>query len=343
MWSREERVRLAREKMVAPYTLDETLTFFSPQENVEGLDHPQVRAVHQTMLTAYEPPIRGSKAVMLILPCTKVKPYCLSAEHQAINTSLLQQGFRPVGPADYPREIEAALLPGTDPLILNNGIWARGSLLLHRYVMSEPMALVPYEFIYYFQGQLSPCARYDDPGLFEHRGTAVSPWRADFTGISTSGGYRWGDNEKAAFVEMHNRLVELMVVMMDRFGAAYVARLAYVSPKLTHRSFVTSVEEKRRAGLPLGRRTANGFLRLVGINDRRPGRIRAIPDETDIPLILERLARRLPGYTPTQVKGYFATGGSGVTPLILPETLAVLAERLDQVESAKEFKEGFNG
>jgi hypothetical protein len=331
MISRHERVEEAHAKIVPPFTLDETLTFFCPQENVEALDHPQVRELHQHLLTEYGPPVRGEKAAMLMLPCTKTKPYSLSAEHQAINSYLLSQGFQPLVTADYPSDLEAALPAGADSRLLNNRIWARGELLLHRFVLSEPMALVPYELIYEFKGNPSPAARYDDPGLFEHRGTSVCPWRSDFSGKKSSRGYRWGDNEKAAFVEMHNRMVELITAMLSRFGDAYAARLAYVSPKLTHRSFMTSVEEKRRAGLSLGRRTGQGLLRLEGVNDARPGWVRCIPDEGEIEKILQRLAERMPGRTPRQIKGTFATGGKGITPLVLAETLQVLGRHLDNL------------
>jgi len=331
MMNRAERVRAAYAKITPPFTLDETLTFFCPQENVEALDHPGVRELHRFMLTEYYPPVAGKKAVMLLLPCTKVKPYSLSDEHQAINRYLLAQGFQPVEAGDNPPELLAALPQGTDPRLLNNRPWARGDLLLHRFVMSEPMALVPYEYIYTFGGKPSLTARYDDPGLFEHRGTAVCPWRPDCTGKQAAHGYRWGDNEKAAFVEMHNRLVKLMVAMLERFGDAYVARLAYVSPKLTHRSFLTSVEEKRRAGLSLGRRTSQGLLPLIGVNDSRADWVRSIPNEVEIEEILSRLAQRLTESSPRQIKGTFATGGGGVTPLVLPETLDVLGQHLDRL------------
>jgi hypothetical protein len=327
---RKDRVAAAYAKIVSPFTLDETLTFFCPQENIDALAHPKVRALHQHMLSGYRPPVGSHKALMLMLPCTKVKPYSLSPEHQAINGYLLSQGFKPVEDATYPAELLAALPAGADPRVLNNRVWARGGLQLHRYVISEPMALVPYEFIYFFEGQPSMTARYDDPGLFEQRGTAVCPWRSDFTGVKSGDGYRWGDNEKAAYVEMHNRLVRMICAMLERFGDSYLARLAYVSPKLTHRSFLTSVEEKQRAGLALGRRTSRGILRLEGVNDTRPGWVRTIPDEAEIELVLTRLAERLPGFTSRQVKGHFATGGGGVTPLILPETLAVLGERVNE-------------
>jgi hypothetical protein len=328
---REDRVNAAYSKITAPFTLDETLTFFCPQENVEALEHPVVRELHRFMLTEYQPPVAGKKAVMLLLPCTKVKPYSLSDEHQAINHYLLSLGFEPSGSGDAPSELLAGLPHGADPRVLNNGVWGRGDLFLHRFVMSEPMALVPYELIYFFGGRPSPAARYDDPGLFEHRGTAVCPWRPDCTAKEAARGYRWGDNEKAAFVEMHNRLVELIIAMLERFGNAYVARLAYVSPKLTHRSFLTSVEEKRRAGLALSRRTSQGLLRLVGVNDSHPDWVRCIPDEGEIEAILGRLAARLPGRTARQIKGTFATGGAGATPLVLPETLDVLGRHLSNL------------
>ncbi|RPJ36619.1 MAG: hypothetical protein EHM35_07825 [Planctomycetaceae bacterium] len=331
MIERADRVSAAYAKIVAPFTLDETLTFFCPQENVEALEHPAVRELHRFMLTEYQPPVTGKKAVMLLLPCTKVKPYSLSEEHQAINRYLLSVGFRPCEPGDHPPELLAALAQGADGRVLNNGVWERGDLLLHRFVISEPMALVPYELIYRFGGKPSPVARYDDPGLFEHRGTAVCPWRPDCTGKQAAQGYRWGDNEKAAFVEMHNRLVELIVAMLERFGDAYVARLAFVSPKLTHRSFLTSAEEKRRAGLALGRRTGQGLQPLRGVNDSLAGWVRCIPDEAEIEAILGRLAERSPGRTPRQIKGTFASGGAGVTPLVLPETLDVLGRHLDSL------------
>ncbi|MFC2029331.1 hypothetical protein ACFLWA_01220 [Chloroflexota bacterium] len=328
---REERVKVAYGKITPPFTLDETLTFFCPQENVDALAHPAIRELHDYMLTQYQPAVGGGRAVMLMLPCTKAKPYALSSEHQAINAYLLSVGFEPHLPADYPLELENALPPGADPRVLNNNVWIRGDLHLHRYVVSEPMALVPYEFIYSFKGKPSLAARYDDPGLFEHRGTSVCPWRPDFTGKAAAKGHRWGDAEKAAYVEMHNRLVELLVAMLARFGDGYVARLAYVSPRLTHRSFMTSVEEKRRAGLAMGRRTGQGVLPLQGVNDTRSGWVRCIPDEAEIATILEQMDKRLPGHTERQIKGTFATGGGGVTPLVLPETLDILGQHLDNL------------
>lgn len=334
MFSRSDRVHEAVGKIAPPFTLDETLTFFCPQENLEALEHPQVRDLHHHMLVEYVPPIEGKRAVMLILPCTKAKPYALSVEHLAINTYLLRQGFEPCAPAEYPSQLENALPPGVSPRVLNNGLWVRDGLFLHRYVVSEPMGLVPYEYIYFFRGRPSPAARYDDPGLFEHRGTAVCPWRSDCSGIPWNKKYRWGDREKAAYVQVHNRLVDLLVGILDRIGDLYTARLAYVSPRLTHRSFLGSAEERRQVGLPLGRRVCNGYLRLYGVNDLRPGRVRIIPSAQEIAVIQERLGHRFPERSRRQICGYFATGGGGATPLILPETLEVLGNHLHWLQGA---------
>ena len=69
---------------------------------------------------------------------------------------------------------------------------------------SEPFGLVPYEALYHWRGRPSPCARYDDPGLFEHRGLACT-WRADCTVVRSGGSWRWGDAEREAFVEARIR------------------------------------------------------------------------------------------------------------------------------------------
>ncbi len=66
------------------------------------------------------------------------------------------------------------------PLINDRGT------VLHRMVISEPMAIVPYEHIAEFRGKASPAVAYDDPGLFENRGNAVSPWRPDSTAVRMS-------------------------------------------------------------------------------------------------------------------------------------------------------------
>src|SRR3970282_1686698 len=47
---------ISEQKPIPPYTLDPTLTFYCPQENVEALYHPDVRALHAHMRDEYTPP-----------------------------------------------------------------------------------------------------------------------------------------------------------------------------------------------------------------------------------------------------------------------------------------------
>lgn len=143
MITREERVKTARLKIHNPFTLDETLTFFCPQENLAGFNHPRIREFHRFIKDEYKPPVKPSRAIMLILPCVKSKPYSTSEEHRIINNYLLSQGFQPTGTGDCPLSLERSLLRNKNPLLLNNSVIERDDLFIHRFVISEPMALVP--------------------------------------------------------------------------------------------------------------------------------------------------------------------------------------------------------
>jgi hypothetical protein len=274
---RERLVGLARRKPVAPFTLDEGLTFFCPRENLTGLELPIVRSFHRWELEQHRP-ARGEPAVLLMLPCQRVKPYTLSSEHRAVNHALLTAGYQPEGRGDWP-----AKLAGHAPaeLLANTPLRGRG-LRIDRAVMSEPFGLVPYEAIYKWRGRRSPAARYDDPGLFEHRGIACT-WRADCESIvGRSGKARWGEAERAAYVEVHNRLVSLISEVLERWREAYLAIFAYVAPGLTHRSFLGGPEERRAAGLPAARRVGGRRLVLDSVAHRLPGTVRLIPDGNEL-------------------------------------------------------------
>jgi len=287
---RARLVASARAKPVAPYTLDEGLTFFCPQENLEGLDHPTVRAFHEWALGDHRPPSGGERAVLLLLPCQKTKPYTLSAEHLAINGRLLATGFRPAGRGDWPEEFAARV----DPNLLANTPLVRAGLRVDRAVVSEPFGLVPYEAIYSWRGAPSPAARYDDPGLFEHRGLAC-PWRADSTARRTAAGdWRWGDAERAAFVDVHNRLADHLARVLQRLRPSYDEILAYVSPRLTHRTFLGDAAERRGAGLPSGRRAFGRTRPLRGVGDIAAGTVRLVPDAAELAALRRGRAGRLP-------------------------------------------------
>ncbi|HJX38181.1 MAG TPA: hypothetical protein VJ714_06265, partial [Anaerolineae bacterium] len=113
-------VELSKRKPLTPFTLDEGLTFYCPQENLEAFDHPVVADWHRFLTTAYEPPANEVDKVMLILPCTKDKPYIMSKEHLAVNSHLLNIGLEPLGDAAVPEGLYSHLPPECDRATLNN-------------------------------------------------------------------------------------------------------------------------------------------------------------------------------------------------------------------------------
>lgn len=286
---RDRLLELARAKPVPPYTLDEQLTFFCPRENLEGLDQRQVRAFHRWLLREHRPPGGEEPAVLLLLPCQKVKPYTLSAEHRAVNAALLEAGFRPLGRGDWPQELARSAPP---ELLANTPLVGHG-LRVDRVVVSEPFGLVPYEAVYRWRGRPSPCSRYDDPGMFEHRGLACT-WRADCTAAPAGAAWRWGDGERAAYVAVHNRLAALMASVLVRWRRRYAAVLAYVAPGLTHRSFLGDAAERRAAGLPASRRAGGRRLPLRGVGELEPGLVTLVPDGRQLAALRRDRGGRLP-------------------------------------------------
>jgi hypothetical protein len=286
---RERLLELARAKPVAPYTLDEQLTFFCPRENLAGLELPVVRAFHRWQLEQHRP-ARGEPAVLLLLPCQRTKPYTLSSEHMAVNGALVRAGYRPDGRGDWPEQL-AARAPAE---LLSNAPLRGHGLRIDRTAISEPLGLVPYEAIYRWRGRASLAARYDDPGLFEHRGIACT-WRGDCeSAVGPSGRSRWGDAERAAFVAVHNRLVSQIAAVLERWREAYAAIIAYVAPGLTHRSFLGGPEERRSAGLPASRRAGGRRLVLDNVERRLPGAVRLVPDARELRQLRTSYRGRLP-------------------------------------------------
>jgi hypothetical protein len=330
---RQSLVALSKEKVIPPFSLDENLTFYCPQENLDAFDNPIVADWHSFIRESYESPPADGRRVMLILPCTKDKPYIMSKEHLAINSHLLRSGFEAAEPVQVPPDLEGRLRDGYDPTALNNGLLVRGDMSLHRFVVSEPMGLVPYELLYYYRGQMSPVSRYDDPGLFEHRPNTVCPWRQDCSGVRKGRHLRWGENEKLAFVQAHNRLVELIAQVLKRLEPHYTRILAYVSPGLTHRSFLSSRAEKRASGIRMARRIGGRTYRLDGVNDLYAGLATIVPSNEELGDIFKAVESQLlsqdPSITRAQARGYFARGGGGATPLALPEALQVLDKHLN--------------
>jgi hypothetical protein len=226
--SRARRVLESKAKIEPPFALDESLCLYSPQDNVDALCHPRIADWLRFIQHDYVPKLpRAARRVLLLMPCTKTKPYPFSSEHKHINQRLVAAGFRPCGDLVLPQPLATRLEPKYSRDVLNLAplIDDHGTLV-HRVVISEPMALVPYECIVDYDGKASPATAYDDPGLFENRGNAVSPWRADCTAIALSATrWRWGDEERRHYVLMHNAMAEAMAATIARIAALYRHRV----------------------------------------------------------------------------------------------------------------------
>jgi hypothetical protein len=327
------RLLESAQKYRAPFKLDPSLALYCPQDNVDSLAHPRIAAWFDFILHHYAPALPAApRRILLLLPCTATKPYIHSTEHRRINAALLAAGFTPTGPADPKLLVERAaeepealfsLAPLTHP----------AGIVIHRAVISEPLGLVPYEHMLDYPGGESPAVAYDDPGLFEERGNAVSPWRADCTATRVSAAkWKWGANEKRAYVAMHNAMADVVARALGRFGGVYTQRISWVAPGLTHRSFVVSKSERPAHGIVATRQVGAERLALIGANDLLPPalRLHALPSREHCAQALLRLATRL-GRTPAEAAGHFARGGGNATPLALPELLDdLLAELLPQ-------------
>ena len=327
---RAQRILESREKILSPYELDDSLCLYSPQDNVEALDHPRIRDWMNYVLERYQPEIsRAKERVLLLLPCTRTKPYPLSLEHLSINQALLGAGFRPTQPADPSRDPVGDPGPEFSIDVTNLSPLANSlGAVIHRAVVSEPLAFVPYENILIYEGKKSPATAYDDPGLFENRGNAVSPWRKDFSGIAISRTrWAWGDAERRAYVVMHNEMARILAAVLARLSAYFTKRIAWVAPGLTHRSFIIGREERAAHNVARGKRVGKETLPLTGANDLLPSseRVRALPTVAQCEDARRRLAERV-GVDVRRVGGLYSRGGGGATPLALPELLETLVQ-----------------
>jgi hypothetical protein len=330
--NRAQRVLELKQKIESPFSLDETLCLYSPQDNVDALAHPRIADWLRFIQLDYMPNLPpGRRHVLLLMPCTKTKPYPSSSEHKHINQRILEAGFHPTESLLLPQQLRARLEEKFDDDVLNLSplIDSRGTVV-HRVVISEPMALVPYEHIVDYQGKPSPATAYDDPGLFENRGNAVSPWRADCTAVTLSPArWQWGDEERRHYVLMHNAMAETIAAVIARVAQHYTDIVSWVAPGLTHRSFILAREERAANKVAAWRRVGTDRLDLIGANDRLPSgqNIECLPTRQQCTHAVHALASRL-GVSADHAKGIYARGGADATPLVLPELLDVLVARL---------------
>jgi hypothetical protein len=330
--NRSRRVLESRLKIEKPFQLDETLCLYSPQDNVDSLTHPRIAEWLDYIQNDYEPELpEAEHRVLLFMPCTRTKPYPFSTEHMAINQRLLDEGYRPIHPTYLPQELQARLDPQFSPDVLNLSPLADGrGTVVHRMVISEPMAVVPYENIVEFDGNPSPAVAYDDPGLFENRGNAVSPWRPDSTAVRMSATrWKWGDAERRQYVIMHNEMARILANVITRLAPNYTDVISWVAPGLTHRSFVIGRDERSLHHVTTSRMVGGRRMELIGANDhlRPKHRIDCLPLVNDCKRAIERLSHRLNIDIP-KATAIYARGGNNATPLALPELLDVLVRRL---------------
>jgi hypothetical protein len=336
---RQARILESRKKICTPAKLDDSMCFYCPQDNVDALRHPRVRKWLKFVQQEYVPPFserngasKKLRRILLLLPCTKTKPYLLSSEHLHINASLLKAGFRAMGGETLAREFSVYLPLGFSPEVLSIAPLRRGNVVVHRAVMSEPLVFVPYEHVVSCGGKPSPACAYDDPGLFENRGNAVSPWRKDFSGVAISKKkWRWGDEERRAYVAMHNEMSGRLAKVISRLRPYYSDVVAWVAPGLTHRSFVLAGGQRGANGVAATRRVGDENLPLQGANDllAPEERIECLPTPQQCAAAKQKLAKRL-GRRVSAIGGYYSRGGSDATPLALPEMLQFLTTRLKE-------------
>lgn len=330
------RLPTSQRKIRAPFELDPSMCFYSPQANVDALSHPKVAEWLTFVTTVWTPPpvASATKRIALLLPCTKYKPYVTSREHRGINAALLGAGWVPLDRPELPAGLADVLDPDESPDLLQTGPLIRDGVVLDRFVISEPLALVPYPESLYHAGRQSPATSYDDPGLFENRGTSVSPERADCTARPAADGtWRWGPAEREAYVQMHNAMATALGTALARLAPFYAGITAWVSPGLTHRSFLADAALRADEGLPTTRRGLSGTLRLTGVLDALPGAVAVLPTRPQTAAAQDALAARLaatgrPSGTGS-TRSVFARGDGHDTPLGLPELLAHLLAQLD--------------
>ena len=335
---KEERFADSASKIKAPFTVDPTMLFYSPQENVDAFSHPRIAPYLRWIAEEWEPPAGGPR-LALIIPCTKSKPYPTSREHRGINNALIAAGWEPDGSGTPHEQLYEALDEGDDRRLLDVGTMRRGGVALDRIVISEPMGLVPYTHVYSWDGGPSPASNYDDPGLFEARGTSVSPWRDDHTATRTaSGRWTWGPAEREAYVVAHNTLVDVIARCGARVRPRYAGIGAWTSPGLTHRSFLMGAAQRKAEGLPMHRKGIAGPVALHGVADVAPGLVDLLPTVPQLTEAQVELAARLQrqgrNASPGAVRGIYARGDGHDTPLGLPELLRHLIGWLDDKAGA---------
>ena len=158
--------------------LNPKLTAYSPQEGLELIQHEDVQAYWRKALNT-DPPDEAENSIILFLPCSRNKPYIISNQHKELRRSFSKHGYE----------------------LSRNGVYinSRDGESFYPVVVSEPMGVVPYQFVI---NDVYPVSHYDCPGFFDYpvnRGWQVTPYREDNTAHDPKrSGFKLGPNEKRA-------------------------------------------------------------------------------------------------------------------------------------------------
>ena len=83
---RDARILDSAKKIESPFAVDPELCLYSPQDNMDSLDHPRIAEWLDFVRNDYTPKLpKAHRRILLFMPCTRTKPYPFSTEHQAIN------------------------------------------------------------------------------------------------------------------------------------------------------------------------------------------------------------------------------------------------------------------
>ena len=333
--TRESRLDDSRAKIHPPFRLDDSMRFYSPQENLAAFDHPRVRAWLTWIEERWQPPETGRARIALLMPCTKQKPYAISREHRAINGALQSSGWQPIGDARaVPEQLVAELDPGaTRPPRRELPPPRRRRAGSHRRIgAAGPRAL---------HGDLHLAGR-PEPGhlvrrpralrVARHVGLSMARPAAPRRGGRTDGGH--GDPPSGTPTSMRTTACERVIGRtLARVRDRYRSIVAWVSPGLTHRSFLLDRERRQAEGLALARSGIGGRRPLRGVLDDDPGLVTVLPTVAQLDdaraRLRDRLAREGRPASPGAVRAIYARGDGTDTPLGLPEALDHLLAHLD--------------
>jgi hypothetical protein len=114
-------VHLSTRQILRPFSVEESLAFECPQENVGAFGEPIVAQVRHSMTTGCESPFANGPNVMPTLACTMDKPQTLGGEHPRVNSQQQSGGFVPMSGVEIPTGLDEHSVAQYDRKVLNNG------------------------------------------------------------------------------------------------------------------------------------------------------------------------------------------------------------------------------